>query len=168
MHRIVTGWDAQGRSVFAEDAPLELAPSTVPGNQMARVWGTDAGFVLPTDGREPPSSGIIPPPTGFRAVVTDIGPTHAPPRGEIRPSADAGALGVSGHVDDDGLHWTESIDVAIVLSGEVYCVLDGGAERRLSPGDVIVQNGTRHAWENRSGEPCRMFFALVGATVEAS
>jgi hypothetical protein len=27
----------------------------------------------------------------------------------------------------------------------------------------VIQNGTRHAWHNRSSTPCRMLSILVGA-----
>jgi len=50
-----------------------------------------------------------------------------------------------------------------VLSGEVWLELDDGAEVHLRPGDCVIQNGTRHAWRNRSTEPCVIAVALVGA-----
>jgi quercetin dioxygenase-like cupin family protein len=50
-----------------------------------------------------------------------------------------------------------------VLSGEVWLELDDGAEVHLQPGDCVIQNGTRHAWRNRSQQPCVIAVALVGA-----
>ena len=41
--------------------------------------------------------------------------------------------------------------------------LDAGNEVTLAPGDVVVQNGTRHAWRNRSTSPATMLFVLIGA-----
>lgn len=58
------------------------------------------------------------------------------------------------------MHRTESVDYGVVLSGEVTLVLEG-EETVLHAGDVAVQRGTDHAWENRSGEPARMLFVLV-------
>ena len=51
----------------------------------------------------------------------------------------------------------------IVISGEVWLELDDGVEVHLRQGDTIVQNGTRHAWRNKSSEPCRLVTILVGA-----
>jgi hypothetical protein len=33
----------------------------------------------------------------------------------------------------------------------------------LKAGDVVVQRGTDHAWENRSNRVARMAFILIGA-----
>jgi quercetin dioxygenase-like cupin family protein len=60
------------------------------------------------------------------------------------------------------MHRTQTVDYGIVLSGEVYLVLDK-EETLLKAGDVVVQRGTNHAWSNRSNEPCRMAFILIDA-----
>jgi quercetin dioxygenase-like cupin family protein len=65
---------------------------------------------------------------------------------------------------EQGTHQTDTVDFDVVLSGEVWLELDGGAEVRLGPGDCVIQNGTRHAWHNRANEPCVMAVAMVGAT----
>ncbi len=62
-----------------------------------------------------------------------------------------------------GTHTTDTVDLDLVISGEVFLELDDGAEVRLGPGDCVVQNGTRHAWHNRSSEPAVSFVALLGA-----
>jgi mannose-6-phosphate isomerase-like protein (cupin superfamily) len=61
-----------------------------------------------------------------------------------------------------GMHKTASLDYAIVLSGEIYAVLDQG-ETLMRTGDVLIQRGTSHAWSNRTDEPTRVAFVLVGA-----
>lgn len=58
------------------------------------------------------------------------------------------------------MHRTKTVDYGIVLSGEIYLVLDDG-ETRLEPGDIVVQCGTNHARSNRSDKPCRMAFILI-------
>jgi quercetin dioxygenase-like cupin family protein len=50
-----------------------------------------------------------------------------------------------------------------VLSGEIWLELDDGVEVYLRAGDTVVQNGTRHAWRNKSSEPCQMVVVLIGA-----
>jgi len=62
-----------------------------------------------------------------------------------------------------GMHTTDTVDFDVVLSGEVYLELDDGAEVFLKPGDCVVQNGTRHAWHNRSSQNCVIAVALLGA-----
>jgi len=62
------------------------------------------------------------------------------------------------------MHRTESIDYGIVLEGEVWLTLDDGSETRLGPGDVVIQRGTDHAWENRSRVSVRIVFVLVDGT----
>jgi quercetin dioxygenase-like cupin family protein len=59
------------------------------------------------------------------------------------------------------MHRTESIDYGIVLEGAIVLSLDDGSETLLRPGDVVVQRGTDHAWENRTDEATRMVFVLV-------
>jgi uncharacterized cupin superfamily protein len=54
-----------------------------------------------------------------------------------------------------GFHKTDTIDYAIVLSGEIYALMDDG-EVLLKAGDVLIQRGTNHAWSNRSDQPCRI------------
>src|SRR5262249_43000220 len=58
------------------------------------------------------------------------------------------------------MHRTETIDYAVVLSGEIYCILDD-SEVLLKAGDVLIQRGTNHAWSNRSKEPCDILFVLI-------
>jgi mannose-6-phosphate isomerase-like protein (cupin superfamily) len=57
-------------------------------------------------------------------------------------------------------HRTDSIDYAVVLSGEIDMELDEG-EVHLKAGDVIVQRATMHNWVNRGTEPCIIAFVLI-------
>jgi hypothetical protein len=61
-----------------------------------------------------------------------------------------------------GFHKTDSIDYAIVLSGEIYALMDEG-EVLLKAGDVLIQRGTNHAWSNRTEQPCCIAFVLIDA-----
>jgi quercetin dioxygenase-like cupin family protein len=58
------------------------------------------------------------------------------------------------------MHRTETIDYGILLSGELWLVLDED-ETRLSPGDIVIQRGANHAWSNRTNETARMLFILL-------
>jgi hypothetical protein len=61
-----------------------------------------------------------------------------------------------------GFHKTDTIDYAIVLSGEIWAMMDEG-ETLLKQGDVLVQRGTNHAWSNRTNEPAILAFVLIDA-----
>jgi quercetin dioxygenase-like cupin family protein len=73
--------------------------------------------------------------------------------------------GYLGHFEPDapGMHTTDSVDLGVVLAGEVVLELDDGVEKLLRAGDTIIQNGTRHRWHNRGTEPCRIIVVLIGA-----
>lgn len=60
------------------------------------------------------------------------------------------------------MHRTRSVDYAIAFEGEIDMLLDD-SEVRLRAGDVLVQQGTNHAWVNRGAAPCRMAFVLIDA-----
>ena len=66
-------------------------------------------------------------------------------------------------MDSPGMHTTDTVDYGIVLEGEVWLELDDGKEVHLRQHDVIVQNGTRHAWRNKSDKPVKLAFVLIGA-----
>lgn len=57
-------------------------------------------------------------------------------------------------------HRTDSVDYAVVLSGELHMQLDEG-EVLLKPGDVVIQRGTMHNWVNRGPEPVVIAFILI-------
>ena len=63
------------------------------------------------------------------------------------------------------MHRTESIDYALILSGEITMLLDD-EEVLLKAGDVVVQCGTNHAWSNRSNAPCLVAFILIDGRFE--
>jgi mannose-6-phosphate isomerase-like protein (cupin superfamily) len=60
------------------------------------------------------------------------------------------------------MHRTRTIDYAIVTQGEIDMLLDD-TEIHLKAGDVLIQQGTNHAWVNRGSEPCRIAFVLIDA-----
>ena len=59
-------------------------------------------------------------------------------------------------------HRTETVDYAVVLSGEIDLQLDD-AMVHLRAGDVLVQQGTLHDWINRGTTACVVAFVLVPA-----
>jgi quercetin dioxygenase-like cupin family protein len=65
--------------------------------------------------------------------------------------------------EPDGMHTTPTIDYGIVLEGEIWLELDEGRSRLIRKHDVVVQNGTRHAWRNKSDQPATLAVVLIGA-----
>jgi hypothetical protein len=60
------------------------------------------------------------------------------------------------------MHKTSTVDYAIVLSDEIWALMDEG-ETLMRAGDVLVQRATNRAWSNRSSAPCLVAFILVNA-----
>src|SRR4051795_31082 len=138
--RVVTGHDPRGRSVVLSDGPVPRTHE----NEFAvfhELWNTKAmpAPVTPVE-PEPTERPLITPPdpNGTIVRITEI------KAGERSP-----------------MHRTQSIDYGIVLEGEVWLTLDDGSETRLGAGDVVIQRGTDHAWENRSAQVVRVVFVLV-------
>jgi uncharacterized cupin superfamily protein len=63
------------------------------------------------------------------------------------------------------MHRTETIDYAVILSGEITMLLDD-EDVHLKAGDVVVQCGTNHAWSNRSDAVCEVLFVLIDGKFE--
>jgi uncharacterized cupin superfamily protein len=82
--------------------------------------------------------------------------------GSVAIDETAKSASKGGEVRHAHMHRTRSIDYAIVLSGEIWAVMDVG-ETKLVAGDVFVQRGTNHSWANRSGVPCVVAFVLIDA-----
>ena len=60
------------------------------------------------------------------------------------------------------MHRTQSIDYGVVIEGEVVMELDDGSKTLLKQGDVVVQRGTMHGWQNASETDwARMMFVLL-------
>jgi quercetin dioxygenase-like cupin family protein len=60
-------------------------------------------------------------------------------------------------------HRTDSIDYAVVMSGEIDMEMDDTVVH-LKAGDVLVQRGTIHNWVNNGTQPCVIAFILISST----
>ena len=176
IKRVVTAVDAQGKSVFVEDAPVKPVESAMmAGLAFYEVWGNSGPIAPPTP---PVAEGttFFPGPGETRFGLLTIAPTprDAPPASEPDEQAMAAGFeeierllpGLVDHMEPDapGMHTTTTIDYDIVVSGTLTLELDDGAEVELPAGSTIVQNGTRHAWHNYGTEPAVLAYVLIGAT----
>jgi len=66
-------------------------------------------------------------------------------------------------IDHPGMHTTDTVDYGVLLAGEIHLELDDGAIKKIQPHEVVIQQGTRHAWRNLSNKPATMLFVLVSA-----
>jgi len=140
IRRVVTGHDKQGRAIVRVDEICRNVISRRPRHQSCLIWSTGS---FPADNSDDVDGGAreigTTQPNGTLFRIVEYGPGVAPRN-----------------------HRTESIDYAVVLSGEIDMQLDG-TEVHLRAGDVLVQRGTIHNWVNRGTQPCAIAFVLIAA-----
>lgn len=149
VRRVVTGHDADGKSVVISDGlPPQDHPMQGPaiGADFFEIWSSRE--TVPTlaslpEGEPTARPFTIMPPNGHLIRIIDIYPPH-----------------MGGH--RTVMHRTRTLDYAMVIEGEIVLVLSD-SEVVLGPGEVVVQRGTDHAWENRTDRVTRMaFFHIAG------
>jgi quercetin dioxygenase-like cupin family protein len=140
VRRVITGHKPDGKATVLIDEIASNVISSRPGANAAVIWTTQ-GFPASNDGDEDASriktGTTLENGTVFRVISFGPGVT---PRN----------------------HRTDSIDYAVVLSGEIDMALDDETVH-LRAGDVLVQRGTIHNWINNGKEPCIIAFVLVAA-----
>ena len=140
VRRVVTGHNADGKAVVAKDEICRNVRSGRANHQSIVVWSTST---FPADNSTGEDGGlrlvgsVDPDGTVFRIVRYEPG---------VAPRQ----------------HRTESLDYAVVISGEIDMELDDSVIH-LKPGDVLVQRGTIHNWVNRGDEACVIAFVLIAA-----
>ncbi len=171
FRRVVTGHNAAGRSVFVIDGATPHVFRRTPGSAVVNeMWETTA---TPADNRGNADSiarghRLPPPKNGSVFRVIDYPPDSerlaAIAREEHMPDDGSGRAAATDRSNPRhaGFHKTSTIDYAIVLSGEIFAMMDEG-EVLLRAGDVLIQRGTNHAWSNRTGEPAVVAFVLIDA-----
>ncbi len=164
---VITGHDDNGKSVFARDEVIP--PKSVLGYEFHRLWGSDEHPTLPTDGAMAVPRAYFPTAEGYRFGFFVIPPnTDAIPPEKFMAAIPEMQEKLPGLVDvleplHAGMHTTQTVDFDVVLSGELWLELDDGKQVLLKAGDCVVQNGTRHAWHNRTNEKCVVAVCLLGA-----
>jgi quercetin dioxygenase-like cupin family protein len=140
IRRVVTGHDEQGRAKVIIDEQVTNSFSPRPNAEFSVIWSSE-GFPVDNDGFEDPSNLKIGTTRDNGSVfrIVSFGPGVAPRN-----------------------HRTDSLDYAVVMSGEIDMVLDLETVH-LKAGDVLVQRGTVHNWVNNGDVPCVIAFALISA-----
>jgi mannose-6-phosphate isomerase-like protein (cupin superfamily) len=164
--RIVTGHDKDGKAVALYDAPVKAVQRSAGGNGMSLLWVTGESPVDMASNADRAQTPVkVPPPdngTIFRIV--DFAPTPTGGYGAVDHHQILLNMGIDpatqGYARHENTHRTRTIDYAIILEGEIDMLLDD-TEVHVKAGDVLVQQGTNHAWVNNSGKPCRIAFILI-------
>jgi quercetin dioxygenase-like cupin family protein len=141
IRRVVTGHDRNGKAIVRIDDVGANARSGRPNHASQLIWTTAE---LPVRFREDVQD------RGAREIGTTIR------GGSVFRVVEYGP-GVAPRN-----HRTDSIDYAVVISGEIDMDLDGTMVH-LKAGDVLVQRGTIHNWINNGTEPCVIAFVLIDA-----
>jgi quercetin dioxygenase-like cupin family protein len=174
IKRVVTGVDANGTSIFYEDAVLPpVTVGLMPGSEFFSIWGTEGLLSSPLVSPQADSKGFFPGPGGTRFGLLRFPPeveaiSDAPELDEatitaLVEEAEEKLPGLVAVFEPDapGFHQTVTTDYAIVIEGELSIELDNGAETRLPTGSVIVQNGARHAWRNHTTAPATLAYIIL-------
>ena len=169
--RVVTE-NVNGKSVVQSDGPMPAYEfRTVPGYEHTLIWVNPVTPDLSKEQRfdRYPDS-VVPGPggTSLHFVTFPPGSVFADPSFDGRAAQEEALMRLRGLADhfekeDPGMHKTKTVDYAVVYDGEIWLELDDSETLHLKPGDVVVQNGTRHAWRNKGTKPVTMLFFLNGA-----
>jgi len=141
IRRVVTGHNEQGKAIVEIDELVQNVISNRPGASSSVIWSSQ-GFPVDNDGFTDPTK------ASFKTTV-DNGSVFRVVQFEP---------GVSPRN-----HRTDSIDYAVVISGEIDMTLDDDVMVTLKAGDILVQRGTVHNWFNRTDKPCIVAFSLISA-----
>jgi len=146
--RLVTGHDAHGKSVIVSDGQPP-ATGRRPGVEFFELWSTqsDPALIRAVEAEEPTRRPLTLGPGGHGSVVRFV--DFWPPEPGVTPF----------------MHRTETVDYGIVLEGEIHLILDDTATL-VRAGEIVIQRGTDHAWENRSRSVCRMVFVLLAGSFD--
>ena len=141
MRRVVTGNDAEGNSYVVADDRVTIGPEFP---NIFKTTGDDPFGPSP----EPEPRTLYP--TDMARIEPEVGGANfhfvaLPPT-----TADAPPV----------WHRTETVDIDVLLGGELILMLDK-EETTLHPGDVVIQRNTNHAWKNPTNDPVYWAAVLV-------
>ena len=175
LRRVVTGNDAQGRSGVLYDSAVPNYFPRPTGTCFYELWTLDQ---VPTGLSGDTDAGVAgraflhsPPAAGAHWRIT-----HSPAkRLEVKSKAEQAQLDAENATGGtqrlegarhEGMHRTPSIDYAVCLEGERHLVLED-SDVVILAGDVVIQLGNWHSWDNRSGVPVMMSYVMIGGEFAA-
>jgi len=146
---------------------------------LTNIWGFDRVPDLPLKTEEVLGEyqrlGIFGPVGGLRVSLLTLAPEtgEGPSALERAGSLDLGTgAGMVAGKEGDGMHRTDTIDLAVVIDGEPsvgYPGEDGQVhELTIKTGDLVVHNGAFHSWHNRSSKNCTIMLIVLAAERKAA
>src|SRR5688572_25871736 len=167
VRRLVTGHHADGRSTVLFDGPAPNVKQRQAGNASTLLWVTDETPArMESSDRAAREIAVPPPRHGTIFRIAEFPPGVG---GEVRDNeAVLRDFGIGpdvkrGHPPrHPAIHRTRSLDYVMVLEGEITLLLDD-SELTLAAGDVVVLQGTNHAWINRGAATCRLAMVFIDA-----
>jgi len=171
IRRVITGHDGDGKAVVMIDETMTPDMGhvyTPPGQSNVRLSDVWLSHAVPDNNSgnadtvedkftlEPPAGGAV-------SRVLELPPDSERNYDQMKEYFEK--MGAGERLDgqkNPGMHKTRSVDYLVIISGEVWLILDE-EEVLLKAGDMCVQRGTLHAWSNRSSEPCLLAAVLVDA-----
>ncbi len=170
FRRVVTGHDETGKAIIESDKPAfhYLERPNRPGVRLTNFWlsgSTPAEYDGATETCEGPFI-LHPPQNGSVFRCVEFLPEDPEVLAKLDGQAAFAEMGAGANIVEGArhpfMHRTDSLDYAVVLSGEIMMLMDDEADDvHLKAGDVVVQRGTNHAWSNRFSEPCVIAFILI-------
>ena len=170
FRRVVTGHDEQGTAIIESDMPATqiLQRANRPGVTLTNFWLSD-GTPAEYDGDTETCTGqfvLHPPAAGSVFRCVEFEPEDPAVMATLDGRAAFAEMGAADNIVENArhpfMHRTDSVDYAIILTGEIYMLLDN-EDVHLKAGDVVVQRGTNHAWSNRGSKTCIIAFVLIDA-----
>ncbi len=160
VKRIVTGVNNIGTSAIIS---VDILQPTIqlddwPGFSAVEVWCNQGSPIDLKKGSSPYTQPTFDLPTNVsRFIVTHIPPTKT----MLKDLKNANGLSAE-EIKKYGFHQTNTLDYALLLSGEVALVLDE-EEHKLNAGDCVIQKGAMHTWINHTDAFSVMAFIMIGA-----
>lgn len=175
FRRVVTGHDENGKSVVISDttATQYLERPNRPGVRLTNFW-IERGSPAEYDGPDETCTGdfvLHPPHLGSTFRCVEFLPEDPEVLAKLDGKSAFAEMGAGDNIVEDArhpfFHRTNSLDYAIVLTGEIWMVMDTEEEDTLlRAGDVVIQRGNNHAWSNRGTEPCVIAFVLIDGVTQ--
>lgn len=168
IQRFVAGRRADGSSVVDADEPVRpLTVRELPGVEFYKVWGSNESPAVGTGPGTAEFAPYFPAPGGYRFMVLRWPPEAGGPAApeEVTGGVEDVFPGLlsSMRPDEAGLHITDTVDLALILEGELWLEFEAGTRTRLTPGSCVTLRGSRHTWRNTSDEPALMAWVSLGA-----
>jgi uncharacterized cupin superfamily protein len=136
--RVVAGVGADGRTTALSDG-VPSCIQNMQGVDIAELWRLDRPAARGTDGGDPPADNWELAAAGVGGLAWRI---------------------VRFKSASPELHATPTIDLVVVVDGEIDLVLED-APVRLRPGDSAVIQQCLHGWQLVDDQPCTMVAAMI-------